>query len=122
MTILMVMECTFYDICCGSVYQSATGKDDPEKLISLVYHIDGAPAVKSKSMNLWPIQCFVFELPPELRNCFLKILVCGLSCSPKKPDLKVFQQRFLTKFQQLQGFNSSKVSKCRLPQIVPTLA
>ena len=43
----------FYDICCGKVYQQTPGKDDPEKLISLVYHIDGAPAVKSKTMNLW---------------------------------------------------------------------
>lgn len=42
----------FYDICCGKVYQQTPGKDDPEQLISLVYHIDGAPAVKSKTMNL----------------------------------------------------------------------
>ncbi|XP_068690837.1 uncharacterized protein [Montipora foliosa] len=49
----------YYDICCGEVYQNTPGKDDPQKQISLVYHIDGAPAVKSKSMNLWPIQCFV---------------------------------------------------------------
>ena len=81
----------YYDISCGTVYQSATGKGDPEKLISLVYLTDGAPAVKSKLMNLWSIQCFVVELPPELRYCFPNILVCGLSCSPKKLDLKVFQ-------------------------------
>lgn len=93
----------YYDICCGTVYQNATGKDNPEKLISLVYHIDGAPVVKSKSMNLWPTQCFVVELSTYLRYCFSNILVCGLSCSPKKPDLKVFQQRFVTELQQLQG-------------------
>ena len=48
--------------------------------------------MKWKSMNLWPIQCFVVELPPTLRYCFSSILVCGISCSPKKPDLKVFQE------------------------------
>lgn len=93
----------YHDICCGSVYQSLPGKDNPQQLISLVYHIDGAPAVKSKSMNLWPIQCFVVELPPTLRYCFSNILVCGISCSPKKPDLKVFQERFVNELEQLQG-------------------
>lgn len=94
----------YSDICCGTVYQNAVGNNDPEKLISLVYHIDGAPAVKSKSMNLWPIQCFVVELPPRLRYCFSNVLVCGLSCSSKKPDLKVFQERFVNEIEQLQGF------------------
>lgn len=94
----------YYDICCGSMYQGADGKEDPQKLISLVYHIDGAPAVKSKSMNLWPIQCFVVELPPKLRYSFSKILVCGFSCSSKKPDLKVFQERFVNELEQLQNF------------------
>jgi len=32
--------------------------------------VDGAPAVKSRSMNLWPIQCFRVVLPPKLRDCF----------------------------------------------------
>ena len=64
----------FYDICCGKVYQQTPGKYDPEKLISLVYHIVGAPAVKSKTMNLWPMQCFVVELPTKLRYCFPKLI------------------------------------------------
>ena len=92
----------YYDICCGEVYQNTPGKDDPQKQISLVYHIDGAPAVKSKSMNLWPIQCFVVELPPKLRYFFSNVLVCGLSCTPKKPDLR--SQRFVTELEQLQRF------------------
>ena len=94
----------YHDICCGSVYQSTAGKDDPQKLISMVYHIDGAPAVKSKSMNLWPIQCFIVELPPKLRYCFSNILVCGLSCSPKKPNLNIFQERFVSELEQTQNF------------------
>ena len=93
----------YSDICCGIVYQEKPGKNDPCKLISLVYHIDGAPAVKSKSMNLWPIQCFVVELPPELRYSFSNVLVCGLSCGPKKPDLKIFQEKFVQEKEELQG-------------------
>ena len=79
----------YFDICCGDVYQHTTGKDDPQELISLVYHIDEVPAVKSKSMNLWPIQCFVVELPPKLRYCFLNNMVCCLSCTSKKPSESV---------------------------------
>lgn len=94
----------YSDLCCGTIYQNAVGNHDPEKLISLVFHIDGAPVVKSKSMNLWPIQCFIVELPPRLRYCFSNVLFCGLSCSPKKPDLKIFQERFVTEIEQLQGF------------------
>ena len=41
----------YHDICCGSVYKSTAGKDDPQKLISMVYHIDGVPAVKSIAAN-----------------------------------------------------------------------
>ena len=55
-------------------------------------------------MNLWPIQCFIVELPPRLRYCFSNILFCGLSSTPKKPDLKIFQERFVTEIEQLQGF------------------
>ena len=84
----------FYDICCGKVYQQTPGKDDPEKLISLVYHIDGAPAVKSKSMNLWPIQCFVVELPTKLRYTYWFVVFPAL--------LKVFQEKFVSELEQLQ--------------------
>lgn len=55
-------------------------------------------------MNLWPIQCFIVELPPRLRYCFSNVLFCGLSCTSKKPDLKIFQERFVTEIEQLQGF------------------
>ena len=93
----------YSDICCGDVYQRKPGKNDPQQLISLVYHIDGAPAVKSKSVNLWPIQCFVVELPPELRYCFSNILVCGISCGPKTPDLCIFQNKFVEEIEEIQG-------------------
>ena len=86
------------------VNQNTPGKDDPQGQISLVYHIDGAPAVESKSMNLWPIQCFVVERPPNLRYCFSNMLVYGLSCTPTKPDIKFFQERFVTELEQLQHF------------------
>ena len=93
----------YSDICCGEVYQRKPGKNNPQQLLSLVYHINGAPAVKSKCVNLLPIKCFVVEFPPQLRYCFSNILVCGILCGPKKPDLKIFQDTFVTKIQEIQG-------------------
>ena len=55
----------YYDICCGEVYQNATVKDDPEKLISLVCH-RWRTFGEVQIDDLWPIQCFVVELPPKL--------------------------------------------------------
>ena len=85
------------------MHQRKPGKNDPQQQISLIYHIDGAPAVKSKSGNRWPIQYFVVELPPELRYCFSNTLVCGISCGLEKPDLKIFQEKFVSEIEEIQG-------------------
>ena len=60
--------------------------------------------MKSKSVNLWPIQCFIIELPPKLRYCFACILVCGLLWCPKKSNLNIFQERFVSELEQTQNF------------------
>ena len=60
--------------------------------------------MKSKSVNLWPIQCFIIELPPKLRYCFAYILVCGLLWCPKKSNLNIFQERFASELEQTQNF------------------
>lgn len=70
----------------------------------MVYHIDGASAVNSKSVNLWPIQCFIVELPPKLRYWFANILVRDLLWCPKKSDLNIFQERFVSELEQTQNF------------------
>lgn len=38
-----------------------------------------------------------------LRYSFSNVLVCGLSCGPKKPDLKIFQEKFVQEIEELQG-------------------
>lgn len=60
--------------------------------------------MKSKSVNLWPIQCFTIELPPKLRYCFAYILVCGLLWCPEKSNLNIFQERFVSELEQTQNF------------------
>ena len=93
----------YKDICCGKLYRGQEGCDDPTKLISLVFHIDGAPAVKSKNMSLWPMQCFVVELPYGLRYSFKNILFCGLWCGSKKPPMRLFQSHFVDQVRGMSG-------------------
>lgn len=89
------------DICCGRVYQNLEGHENPRSLISFVYHIDGAPTVKSKTLNLWPMQCFVVELPISVRYSFKNIIFSGLWFGTKKPLLQMFQEKFVEQVEQL---------------------
>ena len=53
----------YRDIMDGKVYQehSTIIKVGGYFPITLYWHLDGAPALKSKNMSLWPIQSFVAE-------------------------------------------------------------
>lgn len=98
---------TYNDILDGDVYrrESEAAKRDGSFCISLYWHTDGAPALKSKNMSLWPIQSFVAEMPPYLRYSFRNILFSGLWYGRKKPEMKVFQNRFIEQVKKLQdGF------------------
>ena len=97
-------EGKYRDICCGELYRQQNGCDDPTMLLSLLFHIDGAPAVKSKTLSLWPIQCILVELPASIRYSFKNVLFCGLWCGVKKPDLQLFQKYFVD---QVQAINES---------------
>ena len=98
------VEGKYRDICCGELYRQQNGCDDPTKLLFLFFHIDGAPAVKSKTLSLWPIQCILVELPASIRYSFINVLFCGLWCGVKKPDLQLFQKYFVD---QVQAINQS---------------
>ena len=73
--------------------------------ITLYWHLDGAPAMKSKSMSLWPIQSFLVELPLNLRYSYKNILLSGLWYGKKKPNMQVFQDSFVNQVATLSdGF------------------
>ena len=56
-------------------------------------------------MSLWPIQSFVAEMPPYLRYSFRNILLSGLWYGRRKPEMKVFQDRFIEQVKTLKdGF------------------
>lgn len=96
----------FYkDVIDGSVYQenSAHIKQDGSFPISLYWHLDGAPALKSKSVSIWPIQSFVAELPVNIRYSYKNIILSGLWFGKKKPDMFVFQEQFVQQIEELKN-------------------
>lgn len=68
--------------------------------------MDGAPALKSKSVSIWPIQSFVAELPLQIRYSYKNIVLSGLWFGRKKPNMGVFQRQFVQQVKELQdGFH-----------------
>ena len=97
----------YRDILDGKVYQgqSTITKQAGYFTITLYWHLDGAPAMKSKNMSLWPIQSFVAELPLNLRYSYKNILLSGLWYGKKKPNMQMFQQKFVAQVTSLSdGF------------------
>ena len=103
----------------GDVYrrQSEQAKRDGSFCISLYWHLDGAPALKSQNMSLWPIQSFVAEMPPSLRYSFKNIVLSGLWYGKKKPEMTVFQNSFVEETKVLSKrisdrWNTNKIQSC----------
>ena len=100
-------EGVYRDILDGEVHrrQTVAARADGSFCVSIYWHVDGAPALKSKNMSLWPIQSFIAEMPPNLRYSFKNILLSGLWYGKQKPDMKLFQNHFIEQAKVLQeGF------------------
>lgn len=98
----------YKDILDGKVYQenSAELNQDGSFCISLYWHLDGAPALKSKSVSIWPIQSFVAKLLLQIRYSYKNIVLSGLWFGRKKPNMGVFQRQFVQQVKELQdGFH-----------------
>ena len=105
---------TYKDIMDRDVYrrQSEQAKRDGSFCISLYWHLDGAPALKSQNMSLWPIQSFVAEMPPSLRYSFKNIVLSGLWYGKKKPEITVFQNSFVEETKVLaKGFQIDGIQR-----------
>ena len=80
----------YRDIMDGRVYQeqSTLIKEDGSFSVTFYWHLDGAPALKSKSRSFWPIQSFVAELPLNFRYSYKNILLSGLwYCMAKRSQI-----------------------------------
>ena len=62
---------TLSDIYDGSIYKERSNfYSDPYNL-SFTMNIDGAPKFKSSTMQIWPVQMIINELPPMARLAML---------------------------------------------------
>ena len=79
----------FEKVADGTVYRSKWREDS---YVTLVWHIDGAPIIKVRHLQMWLITGFLVEV----NNFSMKnVIVCGLWYSEKKPDFDLFQIHFV---------------------------
>ena len=59
------------------VYKDHSDFFQSEYNISLGFNFDGAPKFKSSSVQLWPVQLFINELPPKMRYAvYSGMIIC----------------------------------------------
>jgi len=92
-------EGSYADVRDGLCYQS---ERNHQKNISIVWHIDGAPTIKSKTLEIWLITAFIVELPVAHRFALKNILFCGIWYGAKKPDFQLFQIHFVKDVKHLR--------------------
>ncbi|KAL7379236.1 hypothetical protein ABVT39_024702 [Epinephelus coioides] len=89
------------DIQSGEEYQKlcdsgVLGKDD----LTLIWNCDGAPVFKSSKCSIWPIQCQVIELQPDVRENH--ILMSALWFGPSKPSMFTLLTPFVKEASSLE--------------------
>lgn len=68
--------------------------------MTLIGKCDGTPAFKSSKCSIWPIQCQVIELKPEVRK--KHILMSALWFGPSKPSMLILLTSFTKKASVLE--------------------
>ena len=119
------------DIQDGRVYQNFIHHDPRargRKVLSVVVSSDGEPLIKSKKFSIWPLICFLVELPPQERYKFENILLTGLWYGKSKPNVPLFLKNFTGELSNLangSNFNNETgelvPSVCRIQSVVPDL-
>ena len=98
------------DIQSGEEYQKlcdsgVLGKDD----LTLIWNCDGAPVFRSSKCSIWPIQCQVIELEPEVRK--KNILMPALWFGPSKPSMLTLLTKFVKEAFWSKGLKVKKVER-----------
>ena len=97
-------------------------------IFSIVASSDGAPMIKSRKYSIWPLMCFLVELPPEERYKYKNILLTGLWYGKDKPNVQLFLNNFVNELSDLstgcdfQDDTGQPIpSICRIQSVVPDL-
>ena len=119
------------DIQDGRVYKKFSEQDHRargRKIFSIVASSDGAPMIKSRKYSVWPIMCFLVELPPYERYKYKNIILSGLWYGKEKPNVPLFLKRFVEELNVLANgceFEDDTghpiPAICRIQSIVPDL-
>jgi hypothetical protein len=105
----------FEDIYDGQMYKELLmgGTDD----LSLTMNCDGVPVFSSSSFSIWPIQCFINELPPAMRK--KHVILTGLWFGNIKPVMNTFLEPFVLELKNLgtTGFRWLKKSSAVMSRV-----
>lgn len=85
----------------ASLSQHFLDEDASSRDVTLTWNCDGMPAFQSGNGSVWPIQCIVDLLPPELQK--KHILVTGLWFGSSKPQFSTFLKPFVEECKELAG-------------------
>ena len=64
------------DIFDGSEYLKHPDFFEHEYNISFALNFDGAPKFKSSAVQIWPVQLYINELPPNIRSVIYMCMLC----------------------------------------------
>lgn len=102
------------DVYDGQLYKEIINTSNEDSnfslTITLCFNTDGAPIFHSSKKSFWPLQCFINELPPEIR--FKYPLLCALSIDNREPSPKQMQY-FMTKFVEQSLHLTNKGFHCK---------
>lgn len=94
--------------------------------ITIQWNTDGVQLFKSSNYALWCIQVIINELPYRLRR--KHVLLCGVWCNLKKPDMNLFLTPFAKELVRLatigfetKTYNSDVITKIKVITILASL-
>lgn len=93
----------FNDFLSGNIYKREKAKKFDHILLPLTLNLDGAKIFRSSTSTLWPIQLFQNYLPPHIRFLSRNVLLVGLYCGKKKPNISTIMLPLVQEMNSIQS-------------------
>lgn len=103
----------------GNVYKSVQQKNSESILLPFTLNLDGAKIFASSTSSLWPIQLIQNYLPPHLRFLRKNMLIVGLYCGKKKPNISSIMLPLTLEMNSLQQKKITTWHNGRLLNFLP---